>query len=135
MPTSRANSCSRPNSSARRPITLAIAYLPNILPAARQTWRNLFTVPAELSLFPDQHVPCAFAGQERPMADMKWVRVAEGKNAAADFHVYTEVPKATRVVGFVLNDLTAEFNAQNPIFGEKGSPGWLPDLLPRLGRP
>jgi hypothetical protein len=26
----------------------------------------------------------------------------------------------------VLNDLTAEFNAQSPIFGEKGSPGWIP---------
>ncbi len=102
------------------------ANLANILPAVRQTLPNLFTVPAELDLFPDQHIPCAFAGQQRPIADMKWVRVADGKNAAADFHVYTYVPKATRVVGFVLNDLTAEFNAQNPIFGEKGSPGWLP---------
>ncbi len=102
------------------------ANLVNIVPAVRQTLANLFTVPAELDLFPDQHIPCAFAGQERPIADMKWVRVAQGKNAAADFHVYTYVPKATRVVGFVLNDLTAEFNAQNPIFGEKGAPGWIP---------
>lgn len=101
-------------------------HLASMLPAVRQTLPNLFTVPAELSLFPDQHVPCRFAGEERPIADMKWVRVADGKNAAADFHVYTEVPKATRVVGFVLNDLTAEFNAQTPIFGEKASPGWLP---------
>ncbi len=100
--------------------------LANILPAVRQSQPNLFTVAPELSLFPDQHIPCDFAGQERPIADMKWIRVAQGKNAAADFHVYTEVPKATRVVGFVLNDLTAEFNAQNPIFGEKGAPGWLP---------
>lgn len=101
-------------------------YLKNYLPAVRQTLPNLFTVPQYLSLFPDQHIECSFAGQERPIADMKWVRVAAGKNAAADFHVYTEVPKATRVVGFVLNDLTAEFNSKNPIFGEKGAPGWLP---------
>ncbi|MCL5098600.1 MAG: hypothetical protein M1608_13940, partial [Candidatus Omnitrophica bacterium] len=100
--------------------------LQNILPVERQSQPNLFTVPPYLSLFPDQQIPCTFAGRERPIADMKWVRVADGKNAAADFHVYTEVPKATRVVGFVLNDLTAEFNAQTPIFGEKASPGWLP---------
>ncbi len=99
-------------------------YLGNILPASRQSGPNLFTVAAELSLFPGE--PCTFAGQERPIADMKWVRVANGKNAACDFHVYTEVPKSTRVVGFVLNDLTAEFNAASVIYGEKGSPGWLP---------
>jgi lipoprotein-anchoring transpeptidase ErfK/SrfK len=84
----------------------------------------LFTVADELSLFPGE--PCTFANQERPIADMKWVRVADGKNAACDFHIYTEVPKSTRVVGFVLNDLTAEFNAASVIYGEKGSPGWLP---------
>jgi len=86
----------------------------------------LHVVPPYLSLFPGQQVPAPFAGETRPLADMKWVRVAGGRNAAADFHMYTEVPKATRVVGFVLNDLTAEFNAFSPIFGEKGSPGWLP---------
>jgi hypothetical protein len=101
-----------------------LTYLESIVPTARAGY--VFTVPAELTLFPDQHVSAPFAGQTRPLADMKYVRVAEGKNTAADFHVYTEVPKATRVVGFVLNDLTAEFNAVSPIFGEKGSPGWLP---------
>ena len=101
-------------------------HLASILPAVRQTLPNLFTVPAELSLFPDQHIPCDFAGQTRPIADMKWVRVAQGKNAAADFHVYTEVPKATRVVGFVLNDFTAEFDPAAPLFGEKSPPGWIP---------
>ena len=99
------------------------AYLQTIVPATRT---NLFTVASYLSLFPDQMVDAPFAGQRRPLADMKWVTVSKGRNAAADFHVYTEVPKATRVVGFVLNDLTAEFNAHSPIFGEKGSPGWLP---------
>lgn len=86
----------------------------------------LHVVPDYLTLFPDQQIEAPFAGQVRPLADMKWVRVADGRNSAADFHMYTEVPKATRVVGFVLNDLTAEFNAFSPIFGEKGSPGWLP---------
>ncbi len=86
----------------------------------------LHIVPEYLSLFPDQQIPAPYAGQVRPLATMKWVTVSSGRNAAADFHLYTEVPKATRVVGFVLNDLTAEFNAFSPIFGEKGSPGWLP---------
>ena len=86
----------------------------------------LHIVPPYLTLFPDQEIPAPHAGEVRPLADRKWVRVAEGRNAAADFHMYTEVPKATRVVGFVLNDLTAEFNAFSPIYGEKGSPGWLP---------
>ena len=86
----------------------------------------LHIVPEYLTLLPGQQVPAPYAGQVRPLATMKWVTVSGGRNAAADFHLYTEVPKATRVVGFVLNDLTAEFNANSPIFGEKGSPGWLP---------
>ncbi len=86
----------------------------------------LHIVPPYLTLFPDQQIPAPHAGQMRPLATMKWVAVADGRNAAADFHLYTEVPKAAMVVGFVLNDLTAEFNAFSPIYGEKGSPGWLP---------
>ncbi|NLF38309.1 tandem-95 repeat protein [bacterium] len=108
------------------------AYQPSklaLLPECVGTTNNgdpLHIVPPYLTLFPDQQVPAPFAGQMRPLADMKWVRVAGGRNAAADFHMYTEVPKATRLIGFVLNDLTAEFNAFSPIYGEKGSPGWLP---------
>ncbi len=98
-------------------------YVQSIVPGTRT---DAFTVADFLSLFPDQGEPAPFAGEVRPLADMKWVTVSGGQNAACDFHVYTEVPKSTRVVGFVLNDLTAEFNAFSPIFGEKGSPGWLP---------
>lgn len=101
-----------------------LAYLQTILPSARAG--NPFTVPAQFSLFPSPDDEVPFAGATRPLADMKYVRVADGFNTAADFHVYTEVPKSTRVVGFVLNDLTAEFNAASVIFGEKGAPGWIP---------
>jgi hypothetical protein len=100
-----------------------LAYLQTIVPGTRT---NLFTVSPYLSLFPGQMVDAPFANQVRPLADMKSVTVSTERNTAADFHVYTEVPKATRVVGFVLNDLTAEFNAFSPIYGEKGSPGFLP---------
>jgi large repetitive protein len=99
------------------------AFVSSFVPGLRT---DPYTVANALTLFPDAGEPVPFEGQVRPLADMKWVVLADGQNAAADFHVYTEVPKAARVVGFVLNDLTAEFNAYSPVFGEKGSPGWLP---------
>lgn len=101
-------------------------YIPSKLWLPPACVGDLHLVPPYLTLFPEKQVPAPFAGQLRPYADRKLVEVLEGKNTAADFHVYTEVPKAARVVGFVLNDFTAEFNAFSPIFGEKGSPGWLP---------
>ncbi|MEM7828620.1 MAG: choice-of-anchor Q domain-containing protein, partial [Candidatus Aenigmatarchaeota archaeon] len=54
------------------------------------------------------------------------MRVANGQNTAADFFMFTEVPKAARVVGFVNNDLAAEFRSGSPIFGEKTAPAWIP---------
>ena len=36
------------------------------------------------------------------------------------------MPKAARAVGFVNNDLAAEFNMASPNFGEKLSPPWIP---------
>ena len=67
-----------------------------------------------------------FAGQTRKLCDTKQVRVADGKNAAADFHFFTQVPKAAHVVGGILNDLANEFNPNSPAFGEKFAPPWLP---------
>ncbi len=82
------------------------------------------TVPAELDLFPG--VPAAFAGQVRPLCDRKQTPLYQGSNAAADFFLFTKVPKAARIVGFVLNDLANEFNPLTPNFGEKYAPPWLP---------
>lgn len=81
-------------------------------------------VPNELSLFPG--VPTFYADQIRPLCDRKQVQVSPGRNTASDFFIFTEVPKAARNVGFVNNDLTAEFNANTPNFGEKASPSWIP---------
>jgi len=67
-----------------------------------------------------------FAGETRPLCDTKQVVVADGKNAAADFHYFTQVPKAAHVVGGVINDLANEFNPNAPTFGEKFSPPWVP---------
>lgn len=66
------------------------------------------------------------AGPWTPLCDMKQVALSDGQNGATDFSIFTQVPKAARGVGFVNNDLTAEFNSVSPIFGEKAAPSWLP---------
>ncbi|RME34177.1 MAG: hypothetical protein D6786_05660 [Gammaproteobacteria bacterium] len=71
-------------------------------------------------------VPAPFAGTLRPLCDRKQVTLTAGKNAAADFFLFTDVPIAAQAVGFILNDLANEFDPNNPNFGEKYSPPWLP---------
>jgi large repetitive protein len=61
-----------------------------------------------------------------PLCDRKQVILSDAQNAAADFFVFTEVPKAGRFVGFILNDLANEFDPDSPSFGEKFAPPWLP---------
>jgi hypothetical protein len=107
-------------------------YIPGTLaepPACVGTFQNTgvhHIVPPYLTLFPAQQIPAHRAGEETPLCTMKEVSLAQGQNAAADFFMFTEVPKAARVVGFANNDLTAEFRASSPIFGEKSSPSWIP---------
>lgn len=81
------------------------------------------TVPDQSSLFPGTP---PFAGQTRPLCNRKQIKVFDGLNAAVDFFFFTEVPKAARAVGFVNNDLSAEFNVASPVYGEKAAPAWLP---------
>ncbi len=81
-------------------------------------------VPAELSLFPG--VPAPFAGTTRPLCDRKQVRMGRGQNSAADFFVFTEVPKAGRIWGMVLNDVLLEFNPDSPKKGTNFGVPWLP---------
>ena len=98
-----------------------------VKPACVGTFQNTginHVVPAELTLFPGVEAP--FAGLQTPLCTMKEVYLASGQNSAADFFLFTEVQKAARVVGFANNDLSAEFRAGSPIFGEKASPSWIP---------
>ncbi len=83
-----------------------------------------YIVPPELSLFPG--TPAPLAGQTLRGPDRKQVRLQAGQNAAASFFLFTEVPKAARAVGFVNNDLAAEFDPTSPVYGEKAAPAWLP---------
>lgn len=82
-------------------------------------------VPNNYALF-SAPIPAPLAGSTTPLCNMKQVIVKNAQNTAADFHMFTEVPKAARIVGFVLNDLTAEFNAGSPVYGEKLAAKWIP---------
>jgi parallel beta-helix repeat protein len=73
---------------------------------------------------PDSQAP--FAGDSRQMCDRKVVALTPGKNSAADFFMFTDVPVAAHVVGGILDDLSNEFDPNSPNFGEKYAPPWLP---------
>ena len=75
-----------------RTSTSATATRPACSSCRRSAWATPHTVPAELSLFPG--VTSVFAGQQRPLCDRKQVILSNGQNAAADFHLFTDVPKA-----------------------------------------
>ncbi|MBI5501407.1 MAG: hypothetical protein HY907_14270 [Deltaproteobacteria bacterium] len=81
-------------------------------------------VPPELTLFPG--VETESAGLTLPLCDLKQVRITEGRNAAADFPMFTAVPKAGRVFGMVRNDLALTFDPNNPIFRDNLAPAWMP---------
>lgn len=99
-----------------------IVVSPNLLPPACVGEPHV--VPAEMTFLPG--VPTPSAGQTKPLCDRKTVRLSGGKNAAADFFMFTEVPKAARVVGLLLNDLANVFDTNHPSYGEKAAPPWLP---------
>jgi hypothetical protein len=45
---------------------------------------------------------------------------------AADFHLFTEVPKAARGVGLINNDVAITLDPNNPVIGEKAGASWMP---------
>lgn len=107
-----------------RNVDFGDTYIPSTLLLPAACVGDPHTVPAVMSF--DGVTPAPFAGDVRPLCDMKQVSLSAGKNAAADFFLFTQVPKAARAVGFVNNDLGAEFDQSSPIFGEKPAPSWIP---------
>jgi hypothetical protein len=89
---------------------------------------EVLPVPQYLSLFSDQQVPnpSYVPGKTWSKCDMKAIDVAQGKNAAADFHFFTDVPVSAHITGFILDDLANEFDPNAPTFGEKYAPPWIP---------
>jgi hypothetical protein len=67
-----------------------------------------------------------YINQTRPLCDRKLVRLSDGQNAAADFHLFTMVPPAGRLIGLVTDDLTLEFRRGNPRLGDKPGPSFMP---------
>jgi len=107
-------------------IVFGETYIPSPLLLAPVCVGDPHTVPQYLSIFPDQQVPAPFAGQTRPLCDRKQIDVVDGRNSRADFHFFTMVPRAAHVVGLITNDLANVLNQNNPLFGEKLTPSWLP---------
>jgi hypothetical protein len=83
-------------------------------------------VPQFLTLFPDAQIPAFRAGQTTPLCNMKQILLEDMQNGAADFHFFTEVPKAARGVGLITNDVALTLDPNNPILGEKAGVVWLP---------
>jgi len=84
-------------------------------------------VPEFMSL--DGESPAPFAGDFRPLCDLKQVTLAPRQNAVVDFHFFTMVPKAGRLVGSVLNILAPELDPENPNFGLSQQPAFMPVSL------
>jgi hypothetical protein len=89
-------------------------------------------VPQFLTLFPDQEQANPLyksATQTWKKCDMKLVDMQPGRNPAPNFFLYTEAPVAGHGVGFILDDLSSEFDVNAPTFGEKHAPPHLPISL------
>ncbi|MCB2183361.1 MAG: hypothetical protein KQH63_15110 [Desulfobulbaceae bacterium] len=83
-----------------------------------------YVVPDELALFPGVAAP--LAGQTLKMCDRKQISLTDGKNAAVDFFMFTEVPIAGHAIGFILDDASNEFDPTAITFGEKYALPFLP---------
>ncbi|MEQ1560282.1 MAG: SdrD B-like domain-containing protein [Methyloglobulus sp.] len=113
-------------------VTLGDVFNPNLVPP--ECIGNLHTVPNLLSLQADaagnfvgtDDTPPMYAGQQRPLCDLKKVNLQAKQNAAVDFHVFTDVPRSTRVVGNTFNDVLATIDPTSPNAGEKANPAWVP---------
>ncbi|MCI0504702.1 MAG: hypothetical protein L0Z73_01185, partial [Gammaproteobacteria bacterium] len=82
-------------------------------------------VPDTFSLFDNGEAPYR-AGEITPLCNLKQIILSDGRNAAADFFLFTYVPIAAHVVGFILDDVSNEFDFNSPQFGEKYSPPYMP---------
>ena len=64
----------------------------------------------------------SFRGSNKAALRPKLVRLSDGQNAATDFHLWTHVAPAGRIIGLVTDDLTPEFRRGNPRLDMIGVP-------------
>ena len=76
-------------------------------------------VPDYISLFPWSKEVSPFAGATRPLCDRKEVTLGDQMSALAKFWVFSSTHVAAHFTGFILDDLSSEFDPFSPQFGEK----------------
>ena len=79
----------------------------------------LRVVPDYISLFPYSNEVAPFAGASRHLCDRKEVTLDDQTSALAKFWVFSSTHVAAHFTGFILDDLSSEFDPFSPQFGEK----------------
>ena len=79
----------------------------------------LRVVPDFMTISPESGQVAPFAGALRALCDRKEITLEDQMQASADFFVWTKTPAATHFSGFILDDMSSEFDPASPTFGEK----------------
>ncbi|MEE8245370.1 MAG: hypothetical protein V3R27_10250 [Pseudomonadales bacterium] len=119
-----------------RNVDFGITPTPAILPPS--CVGDMYPVPALFSFLTDENnnpLPGVdptdadnaptFANMMMPRCDRKKLTLTTQQNAVVDFHLFTDVPKAARMVGLITDDLAAEITPNKPNFAEKYGPPWM----------
>jgi hypothetical protein len=67
-----------------------------------------------------------YEGQQRPLCDMKLVRVSNGRSVAPTFNVFTDVPIPGRFWGLIVDDLNFSSDPKSLLYGEKAGVPFAP---------
>jgi hypothetical protein len=86
-------------------------------------------VPDYISLFPYSKEVAPFAGATRPLCDRKEVALDDQTSVLAKFWLFSSTHVAAHFSGFILDDLSSEFDPFSPQFGEKFAVPNLPVSL------
>jgi hypothetical protein len=86
------------------------------------TLPNGVTVPASTPVDNPTFVDIGgsvYEGQQKPVCDMKLVRVSNGRSVAPSFNLFTDVPVPGRFWGLLVDDLNFSTNPKSLLYGEK----------------
>jgi hypothetical protein len=67
-----------------------------------------------------------FEGQQKPLCDVKLVRVSNGRSVAPTFNFFTDVPLPGRLVTYMIDDLGFSTDPWTTFFGEKAGVAHAP---------
>ena len=90
-------------------------------------------VPDYISLFPYSAEVSPFAGASRHLCDRKEVTLEDQMSALAKFWVFSSTHVAAHFTGFILDDMSSEFDPFSPQFGEKFAVPNLPVSIKDFG--